>query len=57
MSRTCPGRHLAASFLFLAISMSLVTFKVTKAYDAHGNVIEPELEWMTGTIRYEAFVS
>ena len=33
--------------------MTLATFNITKALDEHGNVIEPELKWMSGTIRYE----
>ena len=51
--RICPGQHLAEPFLFLCIAMTLATFNITKALDEHGNVIEPEIKWMSGTIRYE----
>ena len=51
--RICPGQHLAEPFLFLCIAMTLATFNITKERDEHGDVIEPELEWMSGTIRCE----
>lgn len=35
--------------------MSLATFDITKAQDEHGNVIEPDFEWMNGMVRYEIF--
>ena len=53
MHRICPGQYLAEPFLFLCISMTLATFNITKALDEHGNVIEPELKWRDGAIRYE----
>ena len=56
MGRICPGQYLAENFLFLCVSMILVTFNVTKACDTHGDIIEPELEWMSGSIRFGSFV-
>ena len=52
MHRICPGQHLAEIFLFLSIAMTLATFNITKAHDEDNCVIEPELEWMSGTIRF-----
>ena len=50
--RICPGQHLAEPVLFLCIAMTLATFNITKARDEHNRVIEPELEWMSGAIRF-----
>jgi hypothetical protein len=35
--------------------MTLAAFTITEALDDHGNIIEPEVEWMPGTIRFEGF--
>jgi cytochrome P450 len=53
--RICPGQHLAEPFLFLSVAMTLAAFTITKALDDHGNIIDPEIEWMPGTIRFEGF--
>ncbi|KAF8514282.1 cytochrome P450 [Gautieria morchelliformis] len=50
--RICPGQHLAEPFLFLSVAMTLAAFTITKAVDDHGNIIEPEIEWMPGTISH-----
>jgi hypothetical protein len=49
--RTCPGQHLAEPSVFLSIATSLATFNISKAFDEQGNVIEPDIEWLPGTIR------
>lgn len=41
--RICPGRRLADSTLFLAIAKVLAAFDVSKARDAEGREIEPEI--------------
>lgn len=46
--RICPGMHLAEMSLFLNITNILAAFTVSKAKNADGTVIEPELKWSTG---------
>lgn len=41
--RICPGRRLADSTLFLAVSKVLATFDISKARDAEGREVEPEI--------------
>ena len=49
--RVCPGLHLAEASMFLSIAMTLAAYDIRKKRDADGNVIEPKLEYSTGTIR------
>ncbi|KAJ3539759.1 hypothetical protein NMY22_g4589 [Coprinellus aureogranulatus] len=42
--RVCPGSHLATADLFMSAASILAMFKLTKAKDEVGNVIEPSLE-------------
>ncbi|OCH88130.1 cytochrome P450 [Obba rivulosa] len=43
--RRCPGLHLVEASLWLALVSILGNLEVTKALDAHGNVIEPEVKF------------
>ena len=47
----CPGRHLADVNIWLAIVRILSVFTITKAKDADGNTIEPDVKWGTGLVR------
>jgi cytochrome P450 len=49
--RICPGQHLAESSLFLIIAMTLATFRISKACDERGRLVEPTVEWLPGTLR------
>lgn len=49
--RICPGRYFALDVLWLSIANILATFKIEKALDERGNVIEPKDEWTTGMFR------
>jgi cytochrome P450 len=49
--RICPGLHLAEASMFLSMAMTLSTYDIRKKRDADGNVIEPKLEYSTGSIR------
>ncbi|KDR78583.1 hypothetical protein GALMADRAFT_244022 [Galerina marginata CBS 339.88] len=50
--RICPGAHLAEMSLFLNMASILAVFKVSKAVDANGLEIEPEIAWTTGATRH-----
>ncbi|KAJ7607917.1 cytochrome P450 [Roridomyces roridus] len=43
--RICPGRHLALSSLWLAVTSILATFNITKAVGEDGEVIAPRGEY------------
>ncbi|KZT58207.1 cytochrome P450 [Calocera cornea HHB12733] len=49
--RVCPGtcQHLADAMLYITIVSTLAIFNISKAVDKHGQVIEPALEFTTGT--------
>ena len=49
---TGPGLNLAQSSLWLACAMSLTAFNIEKYVDEFGNVIEPEIHYTDGTVRY-----
>ena len=53
VGRVCPGQYLAEASLFLAVTMSLATFNISKAHDEDGNTIEPEIEWVPAAIWYD----
>ncbi|KAJ6602654.1 cytochrome P450 [Mycena vulgaris] len=46
--RNCPGRHLGEASVFMAISNTLATLRITKALDAEGKAIEPEVDFTSG---------
>ncbi|EKM56476.1 uncharacterized protein PHACADRAFT_141167 [Phanerochaete carnosa HHB-10118-sp] len=49
--RICPGLHLADASVFTACAMVLATFVITKAVE-NGKIIEPEVEYTSGTISH-----
>ena len=49
--RICPGLYLAEASMFLSIAMTLAAYDIRKKKDADGNVIEPKLDYGTGSIR------
>ncbi|KDQ34018.1 hypothetical protein PLEOSDRAFT_152351 [Pleurotus ostreatus PC15] len=54
--RICPGRHLAATNLWIAVATIFATVNITKAKDEGGNEITPEIIFESGvTSRPKAF--
>ncbi|KAH9938483.1 cytochrome P450 [Fomitopsis serialis] len=49
--RVCPGSQLAETSLFLICALSLAVFDIAKPI-VDGNVVEPSLEYTTGTISH-----
>jgi hypothetical protein len=49
--RICPGRYFAEDILFLNMANILAVFKIEKAVDELGNVIEPRAEFNSGLLR------
>ncbi|KAH9938482.1 cytochrome P450 [Fomitopsis serialis] len=49
--RVCPGSQLAETSLFLICALSLAVFDITKPI-VDGTVVEPSLEYTTGTISH-----
>ncbi|EKM56470.1 uncharacterized protein PHACADRAFT_253611 [Phanerochaete carnosa HHB-10118-sp] len=49
--RICPGLNLADASVFLSCVMVLATFDITKTVE-NGRVIEPEVEYTSGTISH-----
>ncbi|KAJ7483509.1 cytochrome P450 [Mycena latifolia] len=54
--RICPGRHLAASSLWITIASILATLDIKKAKDENGKEIEPSYEYFPGLVSYVAVV-
>jgi hypothetical protein len=52
--RQCPGMHLVESSVWLLVASLLATLKISKAVDAHGNVVEPEVKYENPIFRYVA---
>lgn len=50
--RICPGRYLADNTVWLAAARMLAVFDITKPVDVDGNMIEPELKFVTSLTRY-----
>lgn len=46
--RICPGRHMATATIWMAVASILAAFKITKAIDEDGNIIEPSGEYSSG---------
>ncbi|KAL4259189.1 cytochrome P450 family protein [Pleurotus pulmonarius] len=46
--RICPGRHLAAASIWIAVAMIFATVQITKAKDESGKEITPDLDFETG---------
>jgi len=52
-SRICPGRHLAEASVWIVMVTMLATMNITKAVDANGKEIIPDVELTPGLTRYE----
>ena len=50
--RICPGKELADASIFMSIAMTLSAFRISKARDESGRVIEPVCDYCAGIIRY-----
>ncbi|KAG9225725.1 hypothetical protein CCMSSC00406_0009322 [Pleurotus cornucopiae] len=50
--RICPGRHFAMDSLQMSIASVLTVFNIEKARDNHGQIIEPEIEYISGFTRH-----
>ncbi|KAF9468079.1 cytochrome P450 [Collybia nuda] len=48
--RICPGRHFAMDAAWIAIASILACFKISKAVDENGNVIEPAIAYTDGLV-------
>ncbi|KAK1230783.1 hypothetical protein PQX77_006117 [Marasmius sp. AFHP31] len=48
--RICPGRHMAYSSMWITIASVLKMFRISKAIDANGNIIEPTYKYRTGLV-------
>ncbi|KAF8199264.1 cytochrome P450 [Mycena galopus ATCC 62051] len=46
--RICPGRHMAASSVWISIARILATFDISKAVGEDGQIIEPTYEYLPG---------
>ncbi|KAK6991801.1 cytochrome P450 [Favolaschia claudopus] len=46
--RNCPGKYLGEASIFLAISTSLATLRVSKFRDADGKTVEPRVKFTSG---------
>jgi len=46
--RLCPGRHLAANSVFIAMACLLSTFDFSKARDVNGTEIDPPIDYSLG---------
>ncbi|KAF5366453.1 hypothetical protein D9758_009803 [Tetrapyrgos nigripes] len=49
--RVCPGQHVALSSLWICIASVLAVFKLEKAVDEQGNVVEPTGEYIPSSIQ------
>ncbi|KAH9174717.1 cytochrome P450 [Lactarius sanguifluus] len=52
--RTCPGRFMARSSLWIGIASILAVFKISPKLDEHGKPILPEEKYDTGLIAFPA---
>ncbi|KAF7441405.1 hypothetical protein PC9H_001755 [Pleurotus ostreatus] len=50
--RICPGRHFAMDSLQMSIASILTVFNIEKARDNHGQVIEPDIKYISGSTRH-----
>ncbi|KAJ3516113.1 hypothetical protein NLJ89_g1321 [Agrocybe chaxingu] len=48
--RICPGRFIAFSSVWINVASIIAAFDIKKATDAHGNVIEPNPECVSGLV-------
>lgn len=47
----CPGRFLADNTVWLAVARMLAVFNLTEATDTEGNMIEPDIKFVTTVSR------
>jgi hypothetical protein len=52
MVSTCAGKSMALDTIWIAIASVLSVYKITKAVDDRGNVINPQIKLKPGTVRY-----
>lgn len=50
--RTCPGKSMAISSLWLTVTSTLAAFKIEKAINADGTPVTPSGEFTQGALRY-----
>ncbi|KAJ6576760.1 cytochrome P450 [Mycena sp. CBHHK59/15] len=50
--RSCPGRKMATSSMYIAIATTLAAFDISPAVDSTRNPIEPSGEYGSGMLRY-----
>ncbi|KAJ7126055.1 cytochrome P450 [Mycena epipterygia] len=50
--RSCPGRRMATSSMYIAIATVLATFDISAAVDTNGKPIKPSCEYGSGMLRY-----
>ena len=49
--RICPGRYFSYQMLLLSMAHILATFKIERAVDDDGHIVEPMLKFAPGAIR------
>ncbi|KAJ7229088.1 cytochrome P450 [Mycena pura] len=50
--RICPGQHLAEHSIWIQMVLSLLTMNISKAVDADGRVVEPEVAFTSGAVSH-----
>ncbi|KAF8212348.1 cytochrome P450 [Mycena galopus ATCC 62051] len=50
--RVCPGQHLAEHSIWIQMVLSLLTMTISKAVDADGKIIEPEVAFTSGVVSH-----
>ncbi|KAJ7664304.1 cytochrome P450 [Mycena rosella] len=50
--RSCPGRKMATSSMFIAVASVLAAFDISTAFDSDGSSITPPGEYGSGMLRY-----
>ena len=52
LGRICPGKRVADTSLFLAITMLVSVFNISKVKDSTGYETDPDVQYTAGVIRY-----
>ncbi|GJE97951.1 cytochrome P450 [Phanerochaete sordida] len=50
--RMCPGRYFALDSIWIVVASLVAVFNIEEAVDASGAVVEPSLEYTSGTVCY-----
>jgi len=50
--RSCPGKKMATSFMFLSVARTLAAFDISKIQDDQGREIIPSVEYTQGMLNY-----